>query len=180
MQEILSTLDAFTDLSLDVPASANEQKPTPTMEPFKTSLPPLVKLLDYEQIFTHDYPVYVDDRSREERILNECQYHIGRFMAMDGEYFNCDTYLFEVPVTELFKFLDKETDSIREMRAVLIKNGYKINKKDQLELEPDDSSSSSSSSSDDINVNEQNEGVVVEAATYVADHEMKDEEDWSQ
>lgn len=116
---------------------------TPTLIPFKQPLPPLVKLLDYEKIFTHTYPIYIDDRSREQKILNECQFHIGRFMSMDEEYFSCERYLYLIPVTDLFKYVQNETDSIREIRAVLLKNGYKINKEDILEVEPEDTSSNS-------------------------------------
>lgn len=132
---------------------------TPTMHPFKQQLPPLIKLLEYEKIFTHTYPVYIDDRSREEKILNECQFHIGRYMSMDEEYFNCERYLYLIPVVDLFKYVEKVTDSIREMRAVLLKNGYKINKEDILEIEPEEEEeeeNSSSTSEDEKDTNEEN------------------------
>lgn len=74
---------------------------------------------EYKLIYRHVYPINVDTRSREQRLLDEAKYHISRYEYMDDTYLNFDRYVYEVPLLLVSQNIVDENHTIDELRYVL-------------------------------------------------------------
>lgn len=82
----------------------------------------LVEVDGYRLIQSTEYPFYLDRRTREQKILDECSYHINRFRWMGDEYFNFEADRFEIPITAVANACWQFTDRIDEVQSVLKAN----------------------------------------------------------
>lgn len=55
----------------------------------------------YELILSVDYPYYIDERSLEEKILDELKYKISLLSNVNGRFFNDDRNRAEIPIPQL-------------------------------------------------------------------------------
>lgn len=111
---------------------------------------------EYKHLLTVNFPIDIDDRSREQRILDEAKYHIGRYMTFEENFYNIERRIFEIPVMEIFSYLYQQTEDLDEFRLVMRKHLYVINERDMLEVPEENSQSESSeqeSIADDTNDN---------------------------
>lgn len=77
----------------------------------------------YKQIASFAYPVNVDDRSKQQIVIDEANFHIGRMMNMEERYLNANTDLFEIPLKTIFDFVYLHIDDFDLFR-------YKENNKE--------------------------------------------------
>lgn len=71
---------------------------------------------EYKILYRHVYPLNVDKRSREQRLLDEARCQISRCEYTDDTFLNYDRYVFEVPlllVSENILQLDHTIDELR-------------------------------------------------------------------
>lgn len=88
----------------------------------------LIECAGYKLIHTVDFPFFHDKRSRDEKILDECRYHINRFRWMEEVFFNYDANRYEIPITAIADACWEVTDNIEEIKSVI---------KDKFEMEND-------------------------------------------
>lgn len=79
----------------------------------------LIECPDYQLIHSAEYPFFHDTRSRDEKILDECNYHLNRFRFMEEDFFNYETDRFEIPLKSLTDSCWQITDNADEIRSVL-------------------------------------------------------------
>ncbi|XP_039953340.1 small RNA 2'-O-methyltransferase isoform X1 [Bactrocera tryoni] len=79
----------------------------------------------YKEIFTVDFPVYIDERSKDQKILDEARYQISRCRRID-RYFNCDLRVYEVPLIVLRDYIENIGATMQELLAVLKKNDIEV------------------------------------------------------
>ncbi len=70
----------------------------------------------YRLVCSHVYPKIVDDRSREQKIFDEACFHLGRYMNLDGDHYDADRDIIQVPVKIIFELVYKYTTDINEFR----------------------------------------------------------------
>lgn len=71
---------------------------------------------DYRLIRSCIYPKNVDDRSHEQKIVDEACFHLGRYMNFNGDHYDPDTNTIKVPVQKIFELVYKFTVDIGEFR----------------------------------------------------------------
>ena len=73
----------------------------------------------YKLIHCQDYPFHRDDRTQNQKLLDECNYHLQRFRGMEEEYCNYEADRMEIPieivVKACWKFTETSTDDIRSL-----------------------------------------------------------------
>jgi hypothetical protein len=76
----------------------------------------------FKLIHSVSYPFFCDTRSRQEKILEECQYHINRFRWMEDRYFNCETGRIEIPMKHVSSACWELTDDTNEVHPIILNN----------------------------------------------------------
>lgn len=76
---------------------------------------------EYKILCRHVYPLNVDKRSKEQRLLDEAKYHISRCEYTDDTFLNYDRYVYEVPLLLVSQNIEQEDHTIDELRLVLIR-----------------------------------------------------------
>lgn len=79
----------------------------------------LIECPDYQLIHSAEYPFFHDTRSRDDKILDECNYHLNRFRYMEEDFFNYEADRFEIPLRFLTNSCWQITDNADEIRSVL-------------------------------------------------------------
>lgn len=79
----------------------------------------------YEEIFIADFPVYLDERSKHQKLLDEARYQISRCRRID-KYFNYDLRVYEVPLTVLKDFVEHIGSTVQELLSVLKENDIEV------------------------------------------------------
>lgn len=97
-----------------------------------------INKIQYELLFSKEYPYHCDTRSTEQKILDDVKYFIHRHLTADDVFFNEDRDICEFPVEEIFKFVH-DADDLDEMRTIIRKE-HVINDKDCVEQKLDDES----------------------------------------
>lgn len=72
--------------------------------------------MNYRLIQSCTYPRVWDDRSREEKILDEGVFHLNRYMNLDDYDYDSENNVIKVPVTEVFNLVYRQTTDINEFR----------------------------------------------------------------
>lgn len=80
---------------------------------------------DYHLIQSVDYPFFHDDRSKDEKLLDEANYHLNRFRNFEEVYYVEERQRLEIPLTVLANCTYRITESVDELRSVL-KQKYEI------------------------------------------------------
>lgn len=119
-------------VSLDVV----EDEETKTEEQEEPEQQEVTECPEYQLIESIVYPFFHDTRNRDEKILDECSYHINRFRWMEEEYFNYDADRFEIPLSSVANACWEITDNIDEIRSIL--KGKFLMEKDFLIFPPND------------------------------------------
>lgn len=57
----------------------------------------------YKLVHSVDFPFFRDTRNRNEKILEECSYHLMRFRSMEEDYFNYELDRFEVILKRILR-----------------------------------------------------------------------------
>ena len=109
-----------------------------TTEPLKVP-EDLPENVDYHLIQSVIYPFFHDDRSKDEQILDEAEYHLNRFRNFEELYFVEERQRLEIPLSVLANCTYRITESIDELRSVL-KQKYEI-VDDNIVLQPDEENS---------------------------------------
>lgn len=91
---------------------------------------------DYHLIQSVDYPFFHDDRSRDDKILDEANYHLNRFRNFEEIYYVEERQRLEIPLSVLANCTYQITESVDELRSVL-KQKYEIID-DNIILQPDE------------------------------------------
>lgn len=91
---------------------------------------------DYHLIQSVDYPFFHDDRSKDEKLLDEAEYHLNRFRNFEEVYFVEERQRLEIPLHVLANCTYRITECVDELRSVL-KQKYEIID-DNIILPPDD------------------------------------------
>lgn len=73
---------------------------------------------DYRLIGTSVYPKNVDERSHEQKILDEARFYLSRYMNLDDDHYDPEDDLIRVPVQKIFNLVYKYTTDINEFRYV--------------------------------------------------------------
>lgn len=85
-------------------------------------------------------PVLRDERTREQRILDQAQYHLNLLRNDFERYYSHERGVLAVPVRELHEAIWRDRDfDVAEMRAVMRANGFTIGRcddDDDIELDP--------------------------------------------
>lgn len=115
--------------SLDDTQTKLEQEPEPCVEE------PLIECEDYELIYAVTYPYFRDNRGKEQKIIDEVTYHVGRFR--DDEYFSYKNDRYEIPFKMIANVCWQVTEDVEEIRCA-IKNDFVI-ENDFLILPPNES-----------------------------------------
>lgn len=92
--------------------------------------------VDYQLIQAVDYPFFHDDRSKDELLLDEAEYHLNRFRNFEEVYYVEERQRLEIPLTVLANCTFRITESVDELRSVL-KQKYEIID-DNIILKPDE------------------------------------------
>lgn len=71
---------------------------------------------EYKVIYRHVYPLNVDTRSKEQRLLDEAKYQISRYEYLDDTYLNYDRYVYEVPLLLVSQSIVQEDHTIDALR----------------------------------------------------------------
>lgn len=71
---------------------------------------------DYRLIRSRVYPRNADDRSREQKIVDEAIYHLGRYMNFNDDHYDPETHTIKVPVTRIFDLVYRYTTDINEFK----------------------------------------------------------------
>ncbi|XP_067632796.1 small RNA 2'-O-methyltransferase isoform X2 [Eurosta solidaginis] len=82
----------------------------------------------YKEIFAVDFPYNIDERSKEEKLLDEARYQISRCQRVD-RYFNRDLGVYQVPLTVLKDYIENIDATMDELLCVL--------KQDDIEVKGD-------------------------------------------
>ncbi|KAG5677186.1 hypothetical protein PVAND_006967 [Polypedilum vanderplanki] len=61
----------------------------------------LISCNSYELLKSINYPVFVDTRDRNQKIIDECSYHINRFKFFDDLYYNSENSRMEIPIEDV-------------------------------------------------------------------------------
>lgn len=96
--------------------------------------------VDYHLIQSVVYPFFHDDRSKDEKILDEAEYHLNRFRNFEEVYYVEERQRLEIPLKVLANCTYRITESEDELRSVL-KKKYEI-VDDNIILQPDDEENS--------------------------------------
>ncbi|XP_017463880.1 PREDICTED: small RNA 2'-O-methyltransferase isoform X2 [Rhagoletis zephyria] len=81
--------------------------------------------VQYKEIFAVDFPYNRDERSKEQKILDEARYQIDRCRRID-RYFNRDLGVYQVPLTVLKDFIETLGASMQELLAILKENDIEV------------------------------------------------------
>lgn len=71
---------------------------------------------DYRLIRSCTYPKNVDDRTHEQKIVDEACFHLGRYMNFNDDHYDADTDTIKVSVQKIFELVYKYTVDIGEFR----------------------------------------------------------------
>lgn len=95
----------------------------------------------YEEIFAVDFPIYLDERSKEQKLLDEARYQISRCRRID-RYFNRDLGVYQVPLTVLKDYIENIGATMQELLIVLKDNDIEVKEEYIIlpEYEEDDDS----------------------------------------
>uniref|UniRef100_W8BMQ4 Small RNA 2'-O-methyltransferase n=2 Tax=Ceratitis capitata TaxID=7213 RepID=W8BMQ4_CERCA len=81
--------------------------------------------VQYKEIFAVDFPVNIDERSKEEKILHEARYQMDRCRRIE-RYFNRDLRMYQVPLTVLEDYIKYLNATMEELIAVLKANNIEV------------------------------------------------------
>lgn len=84
-----------------------------------------VECEEYKLIKSVEYPFFHDTRNRDEKIFDECSYHLNRFRWMEEPYFNYELDRFEIPIAAVANSCWQVSEDVDEIRSVL-KSKYVI------------------------------------------------------
>ena len=79
------------------------------------------KTNSYQLIHSVTYPFFRDIRTKHEKILEECQYHVNRFRWIDF-YFNYESDRIEIPFKHITDACWEITDDFDEIRTIIMNN----------------------------------------------------------
>lgn len=103
----------------------------------------LIECEGYKLIHEVQYPFFHDCRSRDQKILDECSYHINRYRWMEDLYYNYEADRFEIPLTVVANACWEITDDIEEIREIVersfeLQNDFIILPPNEIEEEETD------------------------------------------
>ncbi|KAL5291008.1 HENMT1 family protein [Megaselia abdita] len=93
---------------------------------------------NYKLVHKEQFPFNIDERSKEEKVLDEAKYHINRLKRFEL-YLNAEQTHAQIPVIAVFQFVENLVDSSSEMVAILNANDIQV--KDEfivVEIEEED------------------------------------------
>lgn len=79
----------------------------------------------YKLVHKEQFPFHIDERSKEEKILDEAKYHINRLRRLEM-YINVEQTFAQIPVVAVYQFLENLVNSSSEMVKVLIDNNIQV------------------------------------------------------
>lgn len=115
---------------------------------------------DYKLIFTNTFPANRDNRSRDDKILHEAQYHINRFLRMEEEHYDNEEGNLKLPLKTLLIFMTQYIDNEEDLKRVLTLNKYQVDDNNilivsnEFEREEEMDDVSEVAEGEDINTNE--------------------------
>ncbi|KAL3279100.1 hypothetical protein HHI36_016614 [Cryptolaemus montrouzieri] len=83
-------------------------------------------LVFYKLLQTEDFPFYKDDRTQEQKLLDELKYKIYNLGNVNGRFFNVDKFRSEIPLVMLTTSSLGQFISESEVRTLLSSQGYKL------------------------------------------------------
>ena len=75
----------------------------------------------YQLVHSVAYPFFRDTRTRHEKILEECKYHVNRFQWIDF-YFNYESDRIEIPFKHIIDACWEITDDFEEIQPIIVNN----------------------------------------------------------
>lgn len=80
---------------------------------------------NYKLVHKEQFPFNVDERTKEEKVLDEAKYHINRLRRLEM-YINAEQTFAQIPVIAVYQFVENLVNSSSEMVAILTKNDYQV------------------------------------------------------
>lgn len=71
---------------------------------------------EYKLLGSFKFPINIDERTRDQRLLDEARFQIGRFEHMQGDFYNYDTTKYDVPLEMVSRFIVQEDHTMDELR----------------------------------------------------------------
>lgn len=99
----------------DFLASLNDEQP----EYVESEAQEVIPCDEYKLIHSVEYPHFRDMRSLDEKVLDECKYHIQRYRSMEEEYFNYEADRFEISIQQVANACWQITDDLNVIRIIL-------------------------------------------------------------
>ncbi|XP_037948753.1 small RNA 2'-O-methyltransferase [Teleopsis dalmanni] len=79
----------------------------------------------YKQLRTVNYPFNEDSRSKEEKILNEVEYHVNRCKRID-RFYNREKEIYQIPISLILSHIEHLDGTENELLHILSSNNYKV------------------------------------------------------
>lgn len=116
---------------------------------------------DYKLLSSNTFPANRDDRSRDDKIKHEAQYHINRFLRMEDEHYDPEEGNLKLPLSTLLIYMTQHVDNEEDLKRVLLLNKYNVDNNNILIVSIDfgreeemDDDKSEVAEGEDINTNE--------------------------
>lgn len=115
-----------------------------------------VEKIEYELLYSKEFPYDQDTRTTNEKILDDVKYFFHRHLSADDSYFNEERDICEFPVEDIFRFVHDAVE-IDEMRSIIRQDGFEINEQDCVEHKLPSDSDPEQSDSDEQDADETDE-----------------------
>lgn len=122
---------------------------------------------EYTLIYEVQYPYTPDNRSQRQKVVDECKYQLTR-MSQVEKYIKTDGSVSLIPLVDLFDFIFPLTNSLDQLRQLLLQEEYKIIDKDLIEIYLDEDEDTKEDSSDNFS----------ELSAETKENDICDEENW--
>ncbi|XP_037926236.1 small RNA 2'-O-methyltransferase [Hermetia illucens] len=126
----------------------NDMRGLPLVEDISAEPIKLPESEEYELLYSYEFPKSVDQRTNREVLLDNVKYHIFRHMNMKNRFYNDEFDRYEIPLGNIFSFVNSMVYTPEELRDFLIKEGYRLDSDDRILVDEIYESQESDGSSD--------------------------------
>lgn len=126
----------------------NDMRGLPLVEDISAEPIKLLESEEYELLYSYEFPKSVDQRTNREVLLDNVKYHIFRHMNMKNRFYNDEFDRYEIPLGNIFSFVNSMVYTPEELRDFLIKEGYRLDSDDRILVDEIYESQESDGSSD--------------------------------
>lgn len=165
-EEAICTIDADQEKTIKAKRNVEISKFEPDSN-IDGSFSGCLSDIEYTLIYEVQYPYTPDNRSQRQKMVDECKYQLTR-MSQVEKYIKTDRSVSLIPLTVLFDFVFPLTNSLDQLRQLLLQEKYKIIDEDLIEIYLDEEEDIKEDSADNFS----------ELCVETEENDIWDEENW--